>query len=267
MGYFDRVWGKRSGKEPAGADETHLSSEAAGSAPPAPSTPEIVHDAGPSGSGFGPPSINASSISPGSPALSAMSTGFTAGAGVGGGASPSQRLYDPYDGISQAVGMRKQVFKLPERPEFLFEEEAAVRRRGWGENLQFYTGLGYITGGGSGVAAGVYRFATTKSPIATGTETMKLKTNRMLNSVGMYARPLANGCGILGLLFSTTDSVIYNQLDKNGLPDSFSSVLAGAITGAVYRSPRGPRTALVAGALGAVAGSALVAVRQVFPSL
>lgn len=42
--------------------------------------------------------------------------------------------------------MRKQVFKLPDRPEFLFEEEAAIRRRGWGENLQFYTGLGYITG-------------------------------------------------------------------------------------------------------------------------
>jgi hypothetical protein len=58
------------------------------------------------------------------------------------------RLYDPYEGISQVVGMRKQTFKLPEQPEFLFEEEASVRRRGWGENLQFYTGLGYLTGAG-----------------------------------------------------------------------------------------------------------------------
>jgi hypothetical protein len=47
---------------------------------------------------------------------------------------------------------------------------------------------------------------------------------------GMYARPLANGCGILGLLFSTSDSVIYNQLDKHGLPDSLSSVFAGVFT-------------------------------------
>lgn len=44
---------------------------------------------------------------------------------------------------------------------------------------------------------------------------------------GMFARPMANGCGILGLLFSTTDSLIYNQLDSHGLPDSLSSVLAG----------------------------------------
>lgn len=56
--------------------------------------------------------------------------------------------------LLQAVGMRKQVFKLPDRPEFLFEEEAAIRRRGWGENLQFYTGLGYITGDEQGRRSG-----------------------------------------------------------------------------------------------------------------
>ena len=46
-------------------------------------------------------------------------------------------------------------------------------------------------------------------------------------SLGMYARPLANGTGILGLYFSTFDSLLFNQLDKHGLPDSLSSVLAG----------------------------------------
>lgn len=40
------------------------------------------------------------------------------------------------------------------------------------------------------MAAGVYRFATTKSPVELGAETMKLKANRMLNSVGE--------CGCLG---------------------------------------------------------------------
>jgi hypothetical protein len=40
-----------------------------------------------------------------------------------------------------------------------------------------------LVGGGSGVAAGIYRFATTPS-LVQGTETMKLKANRMLNSVG-----------------------------------------------------------------------------------
>lgn len=64
------------------------------------------------------------------------------------GGMSSGRLYDPYEGLSNSVGVKKSqaAFRLPERPEFVFEEEAAVRRRGWTENLQFYTGLGYISG-------------------------------------------------------------------------------------------------------------------------
>ena len=101
-------------------------------------------------SSYGPPAISSGSL--GASPLSSMMPSFpAAGAGMGGGGSggggPAQRLYDPYEGISQsAMGVRKQMFKLPQQPEFLFEEEAAVRRRGWGENLQFYVGLGYITG-------------------------------------------------------------------------------------------------------------------------
>jgi import inner membrane translocase subunit TIM23 len=61
-------------------------------------------------------------------------------------AASAQRLYDPYEGISTAVGGRKHAFTLPEGPEYVFQEEAAARRRGWGENLQFYTGVGYLGG-------------------------------------------------------------------------------------------------------------------------
>lgn len=76
------------------------------------------------------------------PAAVAAANSFSGG-GMGSG-----RLYDPYEGLSSSVGVKKSqaAFRLPERPEFVFEEEAAVRRRGWTENLQFYTGLGYITG-------------------------------------------------------------------------------------------------------------------------
>jgi mitochondrial import inner membrane translocase subunit TIM23 len=54
-------------------------------------------------------------------------------------------------GISVAMsGPKKHAFRLPSQPEFVFEEEAAVKRRGWGENLQFYTGIGYLSGAGMG---------------------------------------------------------------------------------------------------------------------
>lgn len=60
--------------------------------------------------------------------------------------SMSEQVYDPYEGISNALGGKKAVFRLPQGPEFVFQEEAAVHRRSWGENLQFYTGLGYVGG-------------------------------------------------------------------------------------------------------------------------
>ncbi len=37
-------------------------------------------------------------------------------------------------------------FKLPSQPEFLFSEEALVRKRSWSENLTYYTGVGYLGG-------------------------------------------------------------------------------------------------------------------------
>ncbi|GAX80700.1 hypothetical protein CEUSTIGMA_g8135.t1 [Chlamydomonas eustigma] len=259
MGYLDRFLGKR--HKDVQEDVTNASTESTSS-----STPEIMLDtsaSSSSSSSYGPPSISSGSLST---PINTLMPSFPSATSGAGSSQPSARLYDPYEGISQAVGVRKQVFKLPQQPEFLFEEEANVRRRGWGENLQFYVGLGYILGGGSGVGAGLYRFATIK-PDVIGPDTVKLKANRFLNSIGMYARPLANNCGILGLYFSAADSIIFNQLDKNGLPESMSSILAGGVSGAIFRLPRGPRSALIAGAVGTVAGTGIVALRTIFPAL
>ena len=150
MGYFDRVLGRKP-KDVKGEEEAASSSADSPSSSSSPvSTPEMVLDSSSgASSSYGPPAISSGSL--GASPLSSMMPSFpAAGAGMGGGGSggggPAQRLYDPYEGISQsAMGVRKQMFKLPQQPEFLFEEEAAGRR-GWGENLQFYVGLGYITG-------------------------------------------------------------------------------------------------------------------------
>lgn len=58
------------------------------------------------------------------------------------------KFYNPYEGLSAAVVNRSMRggYKLPQQPEFLFSEEATVHRRGWGENLTYYTGTGYLTG-------------------------------------------------------------------------------------------------------------------------
>lgn len=56
-------------------------------------------------------------------------------------------FYNPYEGLSTAIDNRSRAgYKLSKQPEFLFSEEATVHRRGWGENLTYYTGTGYLTG-------------------------------------------------------------------------------------------------------------------------
>lgn len=64
--------------------------------------------------------------------------------------SESGRLYNPYEGLNTAVDPRvlRNVYKLPNQPEFLFSEEATVHKRSWSENLTYYTGTGYLTGAG-----------------------------------------------------------------------------------------------------------------------
>eukprot|EP01023_Acetabularia_acetabulum_P014821 TRINITY_DN17214_c0_g2_i2.p3 TRINITY_DN17214_c0_g2~~TRINITY_DN17214_c0_g2_i2.p3 ORF type:complete len:132 (-),score=11.75 TRINITY_DN17214_c0_g2_i2:882-1277(-) len=52
------------------------------------------------------------------------------------------RVYNPYDGLSAALDNRlRKDFTLPNAPEFIFTEEASVKRRSWSENLTYYTGV------------------------------------------------------------------------------------------------------------------------------
>jgi hypothetical protein len=112
MGFLERLSGR------ANREEVDVQAAAADSASPTSSgvnTSELLRDIAPGGSGMG-------------------------------GAAPSSRLYDPYEGLGVVVGGKKMMFELPAAPEFVFQEEAAARKRSWGENLQFYTGLGYLGG-------------------------------------------------------------------------------------------------------------------------
>lgn len=182
-----------------------------------------------------------------------------------GAAGSQARLYDPYEGISTAVGGRKAAFQLPEGPEFVFQEEAAARRRGWGENMQFYTGVGYLGGGATGFAIGGFRYLQQPAPEA-ALSSLKLKANRLINMSGSLGRRFACASGILGIYFATFESWVFMTADGR-LPDAACTAAAGFATAALFRSPRGPKPAAVAGAVGALAAASLHAARQKWPSL
>jgi len=157
----------------------------------------------------------------------------------------------------------KGPFKLPKQPEFLFIEEATVHQRSWSENLTYYTGLGYLLGASLGGGLGAYQAIS--SPVtlatATGMPSQRIRLNQLLNTSGKLGRSAGNALGVLGLMFASSESFLRYVNDKR-LPDDVASVGAGALTGAVYRSVRGPRQLLAAAAVGSIAASLLLGARK-----
>ena len=227
------------------------------------------------------PSISTPELESGDRA-GAVDIASTSAAAAGIELPAGERLYNPYEGFAAAVdgrGMRGQ-YRLPAQPEFLFAEEAAVHRRSWSENLTYYTGVGYLAGAGVGGARGAAAAlkggssaaapaaasfagvggASTSVPPPPPSSSTRLLINRVLNSSGRSGRGAANTLGALGLLFAAAESAADAAWDGRG-PEAVPPLLAGFASGALFRSPRGPRAAVVAGAVGAVAASGLVAAR------
>ncbi|XP_050220921.1 mitochondrial import inner membrane translocase subunit TIM23-2 [Mercurialis annua] len=162
--------------------------------------------------------------------------------------------YHPYQDLYNVPA--QNLYKLPTSPEFLFHEEAARQRRSWSENLQYYTGTGYLSGAIIGAGKGTIDGIKSAEP----GDTTKLRVNRVLNSGGHMGRKFGNNLGVLGLMFAGIESVLIHYRDTD---DLINPALAGLGTGAVYRAARGPRSAAIAGAVGGIAAAAAVASKQV----
>lgn len=181
------------------------------------------------------------------------------GGGAGGLSSSSAsigRLYNPYEGLHASLDPRVLGnIRLPNAPEHLFSEEATRHKRSWGENLSYYTGLGYL---GGTLAGGVYGgIEGSRAKPQASLDTAKLRLNRLINSTMHRGRMFGNTFGILGLFYAVFESFAQSRLDHT-IPDDISSVLAGVATGAIYRAAAGPRSIAVGSAMGGMAALALV---------
>ncbi|PSS07333.1 Mitochondrial import inner membrane translocase subunit TIM23-1 like [Actinidia chinensis var. chinensis] len=155
---------------------------------------------------------------------------------------PNRRLYNPYQDLQGPI---QTLYKLPTSPEFLFQEESLAQRRSWGENLTYYTGIGYLAGSVTGAGKGLVEGIKSSEP----GDTMKLRVNRILNGSGHVGRRYGNRAGVIGLLFAGMESGMVAVRDTD---DVVNSVVAGLGTGALYKAASGPRSAAVAGAIGGV---------------
>ncbi|XP_026665189.1 mitochondrial import inner membrane translocase subunit TIM23-1-like [Phoenix dactylifera] len=165
---------------------------------------------------------------------------------------PGRRLYNPYQDLQIPY---RNLYDLPTSPEFLFQEESVAQRRSWGENLTYYTGIGYLTGAVAGASLGLHRALRAAEP----GDTPKIRVNRILNSSGQDGRRIGNRLGVLGLLYAGMESGMVAARDTD---DWINSVTAGLGTGALFKAANGPRSAAVAGAIGGLMVGAAVAGKQ-----
>ena len=128
--------------------------------------------------------------------------------------------------------------------EYVFSDDYMdVRRKSFGEQLQYLTGAAFLSGAFGGGGYGAYEGLK-----ASAGKTTKLRLNAVLNAISKRGVAASNGLAVVALMFTMTESGVYHYLSDDG---AMNYALAGAATGALYKCTKGIRTAGISGAIGA----------------
>jgi len=115
----------------------------------------------------------------------------------------------------------------------------AIPSRGWSDDLCYGTGTMYLSGLGVGGIWGLREgFGR---PLAVSNT--RLRINSVLNSVTRRGTFIGNSAGVLALVYNGINSSIDHW---RGRHDAAGSMVAGALTGAIYKSTAGVKPALAA---------------------
>lgn len=126
--------------------------------------------------------------------------------------------------------------------------QSALPSRGWSDDLCYGTGVTYLTaltvGGAWGLQEGLRR---------SDGQPPKLRLNSVLNAVTRRGPFLGNSAGVIALVYNGFNSFIGHMRGKH---DSANSVMAGALSGMIFKSTRGVRPMMISGGIVAsVAGA------------
>ncbi len=119
---------------------------------------------------------------------------------------------------------------------------SALPSRGWSDDLSYGTGTTYLTalsiGGIWGLAEGLRRSPPNAPP--------KLRLNSVLNSVTRRGPFLGNSAGVVAMVYNGINSTLGYARGKH---DSANSVLAGALSGMLFKSTRGLKPMMISGGI------------------
>jgi import inner membrane translocase subunit TIM23 len=126
--------------------------------------------------------------------------------------------------------------------------QSALPSRGWSDDLCYGTGVTYLTaltvGGAWGLQEGLRR---------SHAQPPKLRLNSVLNAVTRRGPFLGNSAGVIAMVYNGFNSFIGYTRGKH---DSANSIVAGALSGMLFKSTRGLRPMMISGGIVAsVAGA------------
>ncbi|KAI8938425.1 hypothetical protein NX059_004318 [Plenodomus lindquistii] len=131
----------------------------------------------------------------------------------------------------------------------LSDNQSVLPSRGWSDDLCYGTGVSYLSalsvGGVWGLAEGLKKNPASMPP--------RLRLNGVLNAVTRRGPFLGNSAGVIAMVYNGLNSTIGYYRGKH---DMTNSVVAGALSGAIFKSTRGTRQmAISSGICAGVAGT------------
>ncbi|KAF2188735.1 mitochondrial import inner membrane translocase subunit tim23 [Zopfia rhizophila CBS 207.26] len=134
---------------------------------------------------------------------------------------------------------------------------SALPSRGWSDDLCYGTGVSYLTalaaGGAWGLAEGLQKTSPTVAP--------RLRLNGVLNAVTRRGPFLGNSAGVVAMVYNGINSTIGYYRGKH---DATNSVVAGALSGAIFKSTRGVRPMMISGGIVASVAGTWAVFRRVY---
>ncbi|KAB8238160.1 Mitochondrial import inner membrane translocase subunit tim23 [Aspergillus alliaceus] len=121
-------------------------------------------------------------------------------------------------------------------------ERSLLPSRGWSDDLCYGTGTTYLTGltlgGAWGLAEGMRKVPPTAPP--------KIRLNGVLNAVTRRGPFLGNSAGVVAMVYNGLNSGIGAVRGKH---DATNSIVAGALSGMIFKSTRGLKPMMISGGI------------------
>ena len=122
------------------------------------------------------------------------------------------------------------------KPDYLFPENYDQKfRRTWGDRLIYHIGCGYLLGLTAGGTTGLVQGLNESK-----NQRQRIRINAVLNATGKMGPNWGNAAGCLGMMFSFFESVAFNL---RGTDDLLNVAAAGALTGGIFKSTAGAKSA------------------------